>query len=106
MTMMMFNNNKLMIVLLWAWCAVAAVEAFTQHTHTTPSSVVVLQASNSRRNFFNDISTKAVTTASLIMIPTMTAMSTIAGAEETAAAADDLAMPSEAEAIKADVSLF
>ena len=106
MTMMMFNNNKLMIVLLWAWCAVAAIEAFTQHTHTTPSSVVVLQASNnSRRNFFNEISTKAVT-ASLIMIPTMTAMSTIAGAEETAAAADDLAMPSEAEAIKADVSLF
>ena len=45
-------------------------------------------------------------TASLIMIPTMTAMTTIAGAEETAAAADDLAMPSEAEAIKADVSLF
>ena len=103
--MMMFNNNKLMIVLLWAWCAVAAVEAFTQHTHTTPSSVVVLQASNSRRNFFNEISTKAVT-ASLIIIPTMTAMSTIAGAEETAAAADDLAMPSEEEAIKADVSLF
>ena len=102
--MMMLNNNKLMIVLLWAWCAVAAVEAFTQHTHTTPSSVVVLQASNSRRNFFNEISTKAVT-ASLIIIPTMTAMSTIAGAEETAAAADDLAMPSEEEAIKADVSL-
>merc|ERR1719345_229927 len=99
--MMMFNNNKLMIALLWAWCAVAAVEAFTQHTHTTPSSVVVLQAGNSRRNFFNEISTKAVT-ASLIMIPTMTAMSTIAGAEETAAAADDLAMPSEEEAIKAD----
>jgi hypothetical protein len=103
MTMMMFNNDKLMIVLLWAWCAVAAVEAFTQHTHTTPSSVVVLQASNSRRNFFNEISTKAVT-ASLIMIPTMTTMSTIAGAEEESAAVDDLAMPSEEEAIKADVS--
>lgn len=110
--MMMFNNNKLMIVLLWAWCAVATVEAFT-HTctrSTTPSSVVVLQASssNSRRNFFNEISTKAVT-ASLIMIPTMTTMSTIAGAEETetessAAVVDDLAMPSEEEAIKADVS--
>ena len=89
-------TNTFAIVLLIC-AAVLHAEAFSASTTTTRTSFA-LQASNNGRRGFLDAAMS--TTAGLVMasIPAM------AGAEETASATDDLAMPSEEDTTKADVS--